>query len=241
MGRFAIILLAVVLALPCKAQRVKGALDKQVIAYFDLTSNIGFVHRDEYNNSADTMKGGLYFKNRAYYFDGSADYISCPSDTRYNITNNFTFAFWSKPDNLSKANFTSIFGRQNTAANNSVWALTFELTADSYSLYSSAQTGTSPYANSHMVVTDNRWHHVAYTYNGATFNKYLDGVLKGTYSMTFSFASSTKPMTFGIGDSGNTAASSMQGSLARGILFGRALTSNEIWEMYIDDKPFYNY
>lgn len=241
MGRFAVILLAVIFALPCKSQKVKGALDKQVISYFDLTSNIGLVHRDDYNNSADTMKGGLYYKNRAYYFDGSADYISCPFNSRYDITNSFTFAVWSKPDDLSKANFTSIFGRQNSLANNSVWALTFELTADSYSLYSAGQTGTSPYANSHLLVTDNRWHLVVYTYNGATFNKYLDGVLKGTYSMTFSFAASTKPMTFGIGDSGNSAATSMQGSLAKGMLLSRPLTASEVWAMYIKDKPFYNY
>lgn len=241
MGRIAVILIGIACIITLTSQRLKGTLDSEVIAYFDLTENIGMVHKDVYNNSADTMKGNIYFKNRAYYFDGSSDYISCPFNARYDITNRFTFAVWSKPDNLSKANFTSIFGRQNSAANNSVWALTFELNNDNYSLYASGQTGTSPYGSSHMAVTDNRWHHVCYTYDGATFTKYLDGVVKGTSAITFSLAASTKPMTFGIGDSGNTASSSMQGSLARGILIKRPMTADEVRRLYTMDKPYYNY
>lgn len=242
MGRFAVIALVFV-SIVCSSYRlnVASGITKGLIAYFDLTENIGLVHADPFCGSADTMKGNIYFNGRAYYFDGTSDYISCPFNSRYDITNNFSFAVWSKPDNLSKASFSSIFGRQVTAANNSTWALTWELTNDSYSFYTSGATGTNPYSISHMAITDTRWHHVVYTYNGATFTKYLDGVIKGQSTITFSLAASTKPMTFGIGDSGNTPASSMLGQLAIGCMWNRCITPEEVRKIYTEQKPLFQY
>lgn len=220
--------------------RTNHSLAKGVVAAFELTENFGKVHPDPYNNSRDSVLGDLYFKNRAYYFDGTSDYISCPFNARYDITNKFSFSVWAKPDNLSST-YRIIFGRQVSAANNSTWALTWELVNDNYSFYTSGQTGTSPYGSSHMAITDTRWHHIVYTYNGATFTKYLDGVVKGTSTITFSLAASSKPMTFGIGDSGNTPTTSFVGSLAVGIMWNRPLTADEVRLLYIKDKPYYNY
>lgn len=201
-----------------------------------MNRNTGKLMDDISKISQPTIQNDAYYKECAYYFDGNGDGVLFPYHRYYDITNQFTFMFWAKPENLT-GTYQGIFGRQNTAANNSVWAVTWELTNNSYSLYTSAQTGTSPYGSSHIAITDNNWHHIAYTYNGATFKKFLDGRLVQSYALTFSLASSNKNVTLGILDSGNTAATSFFGKLRHTGLWTMPLPESVITQHYILTNP----
>jgi hypothetical protein len=227
---FAVLLLVVVLS------SFGVAINTGLIASYNLNRNTGKINKDNNFGNDGTIIGDGYFKNNFYYFDGSGDGVTTPFNLRYNITNKFTFIFWAKPDNLSAATFKTIFGRQNSLANNSVWAITWELTNDSYSLYTSAVTGTNPYASSHMAITDTKWHQICYTYDGITLKGYIDGIIKINTTITFSLASSTKVVSFGIGDSGLTATTSFLGYLNMGNMYNRPLLHQEILNKYIDEK-----
>ena len=105
-----------------------------------------------------------------------------PSALELNGSTPFTISFWLKGKADSSNNYvyhlrnrsgggpeTLVTYNYNDPQNNNVWPRTVELIGSGISR-----------ANSHIQAPDFNWHHFAYTYDGSSVKKYLDGVLVGT-------------------------------------------------------------
>ena len=187
--------------------------------------------------SVPYTQGDAAWQRGAWYFDGNGDGVLTNFKTAYNL-GTFTISFWAKLNTTANATFKAVVARQNTAANNSVWYILYDLTADSYSFYTSAVTGTDPYSSSHISVTDLNWHQIAYTYKAGEFRKYLDGRLVQSYAITFTPATSDKMVSVGNGDSGNTTANSWNGGLKFVYGWDRAFQPSEIWQLYSQQRNY---
>lgn len=233
MGRFAIILLAV--ALLIGSAFVIPKVTKDLITYCPLNENGGKISVDRYRGNNGTLAGNALPTNNYVYFDGSGDYISYPAFTYQDIVNRWSMSLWAKLDNTSQT-FKVLIGKQNNAANNSVWCFVYGYNGANYAIYSKVATGINPQTTSTVSVTDLNWHHIVYTYSGTVLLGYVDGVLQRTLTSTFTFNASTKVLTIGAGDSGLTAANSFAGKIKQVRMYNRAITAQEVKELYIAEK-----
>lgn len=119
--------------------------------------------------------------NRAYFFDGTDDYISIPYNALYNISPNgqFTISLWAQPMSFSTA--AALFVKSPFVANHflSNW---------DYGMYLVNNRLMSGYANNAPVqataanglIANTCWYHLAATYNDGRWALYINGRLVAT-------------------------------------------------------------
>ena len=112
-------------------------------------------------------------------FDGTGDYLTAARSQQFAYgTGNFTIEFWAYPTSFSGyKTFYSGYLLASSAAG-------FELGIDgSGFLYVYSNNGFAISASS-SALSLNAWNHVAMVRNGSTITVYIDGVSKGTWSLT---------------------------------------------------------
>ena len=112
-------------------------------------------------------------------FDGSGDYLTAARSPQFAYgTGNFTIEFWTYPTSFS--GFKTFYSGYLVASS----AAGFELGIDgSGFLYIYSNNGFAISASSSALAL-NAWNHVAMVRNGSTITVYIDGVSKGTWSLT---------------------------------------------------------
>jgi len=199
------------------------------------------------NNRTGTPSGvGFDTEYKAFTFDGSNDYIvktGLPTPTG---AGNFllTVSVWFKVDSL--------------AAAIALWGMAGETdgTDGSPSSYSvpHATIGTSGTISWAMWGDDinsgpgaiqiNRWHHCVWTYSGGTTGRriILDGVEQnlGTQSQSLNMVNTTSRLTLGIYPH-NLTSNPLPGSIANFRLFNRALSTDEIYQLYAYQKEYFGH
>ena len=123
-------------------------------------------------------------------FDRTGNYSSTKlSDAHYGVVSNqFTISFWISTDNLKSGDQTYLFyygknSEQFALLLNWYAAGCFAFYTPSPVLVGGASTGIDTGA---MALPDGGWHHVAMTYDGATFTYYVDGFVKYSKATVFS-------------------------------------------------------
>ena len=101
-------------------------------------------------------------------FDGVDDFVNFKDN--YNLTTNFSFELWIKPESVSGTQ--TLFSKRDANSLNSGYDL--KLTND---IISFNWNNTGSILSSPHKITTNRWYHIAVTYNSGTYNLYVDGVL----------------------------------------------------------------
>lgn len=165
-----------------------NAAPENAIAYWTLDDEVGAsVAADELMLSSgilrgDTMLGvpGVSEGSTAAYFDGSGDYIEIPHVSGF-LINQGTVMFWFKPDSLpsraelfSKDSTDYDTGGHLTIGTDSSGRVNVRLqsTARDYTCRSSA------------VITEDQWHHVAFSFGSEGMELYVDGVLEDSDDYT---------------------------------------------------------
>ena len=103
--------------------------------------------------------------------DGAGDYVNCGTDDIGHIDTAITVAAWIWTDSLSSSDMVAGKGYAWRLNGNSTNNLVFQI-SDTTPSGSNATGGTN--------VNDGQWHHVAGTYDGVSYNLYVDGVLDGS-------------------------------------------------------------
>lgn len=128
------------------------------------------------------------FGGSAISLDGTGDYLSVGSSSDFALGSTFTAESFVYPTGMSADGYGSyLFDFRGSSANN--WVLGMINSGGALKMYacgnlSGCVTGT-------ITVSLNTWHHLAYVYSGNVITIYLDGVLDGTLSKTFSQAASS--------------------------------------------------
>lgn len=192
----------------------------------------GKIAIESMRNNNGTMMNDAVYKNNGIYLDGTGDYITAANHSSQSaIVNLFSIAIWVKADNLTQSQ-RFILDKPNATNSDTQFGVLWEYVNDRYSFYSQTQSGTNPYSSgSHIAITDTKWHFLVYTYNGATFKGYLDGIEKVSFNSTFTLrTTSTNPIYIG---ASHVPGNYYQGYIDNMMWYSRPLTHTEIKDMFV--------
>lgn len=238
MGRFAVILLAVL----CMSGRpifMGSPQCKDLQIFYPLNQSGGKTTWDSYivRNARDTLRGDALFAYGSLVLDGTGDFVSLVHNPAHIITDRFTISLWMWPADAMVVDGCTPDGTGMVPADNN-YAILFEYVADQVEFYAGGYTGTNPRTGSGMTIPNAvNWHHVVYSYNGATLNGYVDGVLKISVATVFSLQSASNSF-LSIGGNyqfGNQ----FQGRLKDVRLYNRGLVHSEIMQLYVNPNGIY--
>ena len=212
----------------------------------DYTANTDF---DQVNEVLDktgggnhgTQNGGVGFDSayKAFKFDGSNDYIegTRPSSLQGNVP--YTMALWIKYDSVPTNTYSGIveFGDRATNTASGTFPSIFALHGPSYTNGFYFSNGAN-YSVSYVMPTKNKWYHLVGTYDGDKGHFYIDAgetfYGNGTSSATTNIPSTARVILGG--DSTSGSGQYFNGSIANFRLFNRALTRDEIYQLYAFQK-----
>jgi len=213
---------------------------------------------DPLRNGVDSIRANFPATNTGAIADGIsgkcfkgsetalATYAGINDFTKYK---NFTLAFWMKksPQAAGKGtNFAFCLNAKGYSWTNCKMFLEFED-------YSTAALGAGKFyimdqwteyinANSMPNVLNGNWHHLAFTYDGASLKLYIDGTLFRTNALTVPFNTGTDPYgsfeSFTIGGlskythDNNTWMNNFDGSIDQFRLYGTTLTAAEVGALF---------
>ena len=201
-----------------------------------------------------TAYGGVTVSDGAFVFDGSGDYIESGLTINAVGTPQHTFSLWVKPStgDMDDTNnhYLCVWG--NTTAQNS-WSGLALMGGKLLHAYHASGKYTSD-----VLFTTGNWHHIVVviksTIETVAIDRdadfYVDGVLySGSYSTLGSQAgNSAYYLNWGSGTSTRVRLASLlsggessSSSIANFRLFNRALTSDEIWQLYAYQKEYFGH
>lgn len=160
----------------------------------------------------------------------SGDYVRINDSNSLDLTNKFTITMWVKVDDLNKTQIY-VLSKLNNASNDNVYSVVWEYFSDSIEFYSGEYTGDNPRTGSSIFITDLNWHHIIYTYDGATWEGYKDGTKVFSLSKSFVLGVSTGNLylsTF------NGSARMFPGIIDNVMIWDRGLNQNEVSQIYRD-------
>jgi hypothetical protein len=206
----------------------------------DYTSMPATVADKSGNGVTGTPSGGVGFDSeyKAFTFDEAGDYIALDTGKTGNYI--FSVSLWFKSSGNSIETLFHMNG--DYATNNTVWiygsgtSLSIDFVDNAYS----CDTGKE--------IADNMWHHASFVYNGngeSGRDIYLDGIhLGGSLGGSSAGGNLNLTSTSSISRIGALNHSSgiiheFKGSIANFRLFNRALSADEIWELYAYQKEYF--
>ena len=109
--------------------------------------------------------------------------FTVPTNATDTYQTNFAIAFWVRCRSTGQANKYLLERDRNGLS------IIYGYVANAVEVFSSFYTGSDPRTGSQITVSDTQWHHIAYTYDGATWSGYLDGRVVFSTARTFSMPS----------------------------------------------------
>ena len=202
--------------------QVYASLTDDLVSYYKLDETSGTLVIDATGNSNGTYQGTYTLGNEGiinYSFtSANADNVN----NRINIANrfnglvNWSISMWAKATAYTFVTTDAGLYWNNNTKNNCYIR----------SAYLTCDFGNNKDINTSYNWTDYDWHHVVVTKNGTAVKVYVDGT--NTYSGSFTYTIGDYNMYFGTGDYH----SFRDGKIDEIGLWSRALTSNEITELY---------
>ncbi|MFN6537982.1 MAG: LamG-like jellyroll fold domain-containing protein [Nostoc sp. EkiNYC01] len=160
----------------------------------------------------------------ALNFDGVDDYVTIadPGVSSLDITNAITVEAWIKGAT------TSVYGKIIGKGPDSTEVFGLWLTSSGTLEVNHSINGLQRSFTSNVVIGDNIWHHVAYTYDGTTNKIYIDGVLQGSQAITGTLGVNNEPISIGREVSSSTNAYTFKGNIDEVRIWNQARSQSEI-------------
>ncbi len=201
-----------------------------LVAYYPFSGNA----TDESGNGHNGVVSGATLtedkkgiSGSAYLFDGSDDQIEVTSLSSF-IPSHFTVSAWAKTDNTSESYIVSK-GSEIPFSMGTKGTGYYRVRGGDYGDGGHEAVGTTP--------VDAKWHHIVGIYDGSALMLYCDGVLEGSLSVTLTMANEILPM--GIGYRAKDQSGFFEGSIDEVRVYDRALSSDEIQELYKQESGFF--
>jgi hypothetical protein len=166
--------------------------------------------------------------NNAGKFNGSDDYVAVNYNSILDITNNFSIDGWYRSGG-SQTNKYLITKRQTSGSPYDDYSVIYGFNSGKYEFYSENYSGSNPRTALNTTVNDSNWHHIVWTYDGATLKGYLDGRLDVSNNVSFSITDRNVNLYF---SNPNSGAQRWNGSVDQVQIFNYARTPAQIaWDM----------
>ena len=196
----------------------------------------------------DATRGTVGTKNLSFTMDGVDDSIDITDSAPLDITSEITMSIWVKflPE-LDCASggtcYPRIFAKPHTADAQpyQMYGLTY-IGANSDGNFEEvhfgiAGGGTQRDVQSQGDIEYHKWYHLAGTFNGTDVSLFINGVLNSTASYSGSIDTNNEPLFFAEFSPGGAF---FNGSLDEARLYNRALTEEEIADLYVDGLTIIN-
>jgi hypothetical protein len=195
----------------------------------DYTSMPSTVTDKSGNGVTGTPNGNVGFDTeyKAFTFDGSGDFIKGAIPSSLSGNHSYSFSVWIKPDAI-QSNFIAVFEMGNRTTNQSCGLYLNGGSIVHLAFGNNLTTSTS--------VVPNQWIHITGTYTSGSRKVYADGVLLATDTYSSLNIGSTE-MTLG---ANNDDSQEFDGSIANFRLFNRALSADEVWQLYAYQKEYFD-
>ena len=209
----------------------RGAFNTGLVAWYPLHEIGGrqsfdrtpYHNNGQLFNNAQNVKYGLSVPGA-----GTTDYSQIQSKSQLQITNSFTISIWIKANNQSQAS-KHIFSKVNDANTNNDYALLYRYTVNNVEFYSGGYSGSDPRTGTSIDVSDTKWHHIVYTYNGSDWCGYKDGVQIFATTRTFSLPTGNNTLAIG---SNNSFGNAFQGYVRDIRMYNRYMYGSEVRWLY---------
>jgi len=227
MCRKLVYLVSFVLVLGLVLTSVAKAADPDLAAYWKFDETSGETAFDSTGNGNDGAFVGdpKWIPGKlggALEFDGD-DYLNCGNGPSLQIQDEITIAFWFKVEAFSNT-WEAFMAKGDNSYRTSRGGGTGNATH--LGISGTSTGGGNGWFNGTVVVTDNQWHHMAATYDGAEGRIYIDGVLDVTSPGTGQINISTFDLY--IGENSQATGRFLHGLLDEMRIYSRALTESEI-------------
>ena len=227
MCRKLIYLFSFILVLGLVLMSVAKAADPDLAAYWKFDDGSGTTAFDSTGNGNDGVFVGdpKWVPGKlggALEFDGD-DYLNCGNGPSLQIQDAITIAFWFKVEAFSNT-WEAFMAKGDNSYRTSRGGGTGNATH--LGISGTSTGGMNGWFNGTVIVTDNQWHHMAATYDGAEGRIYIDGVLDVTSPGTGQINISTYDLY--IGENSQATGRFLHGLLDEMRIYSRALTETEI-------------
>jgi hypothetical protein len=154
------------------------------------------------NGNAQISTAESKFGGASAVLDGTGDYLSAASDSRFDLGNTYTIEFWVRPATTPSYNFGLVHRGFYTTTTNNWDGLAFSIRClngtGSLRFYFYGTTNANEQViNVTGALALNTWTHVAMVRNGSTGYAFINGVQSGTISGLNTPGSSTKTLQIG--------------------------------------------
>ncbi len=202
-----------------------------LISYWSFDGNaldsVGSSNGTLYGDTALTT-GVKGIANTAYAFDGGGDYISLGSNGQLYVTNQLSVSFWMNIIDLDGNGWDTFIHKTTSNQFNDGWAVFMYNGQLSFMI--NAYNANLAHISSPSL---NYWHHVVGVYNGSTLNIYVDGEAGTPDSYSGNVTNSNLPALIGL----YRGSGDIHGSIDNVRIYNRALTADEIANIYAVEKP----
>jgi hypothetical protein len=181
----------------------------------------------------------------AFMFDGSGDYIESLNITSLSGNQVLSTSVWVKFTSWTNTNVDMVFslGDRTVSGNGKEYALAAYhsgANAPTNGLYVSIYGYNA--IKSQIIPDLNKWYHFVTTHDGSNHQIFINGVLVTSSASNGNVSLPTTGCDLVLG--GDTSASRsqfMNGSIANFRLFNRALTQDEVWQLYAYQKEYFGH
>ena len=193
-----------------------------------------------YGNTSFSSADGIH----KFDFDGSGDYIESLNITSISGNQTMSSSVWVKFNSWINTSVDMVFSLgDRTGGNGKEYALAAYhsgTAASTNGLYVSIYGYNA--ITSKVIPDLNRWYHFVTTHNGSNHQIFINGVLvtSSVSNGDVNLPTSGCDLVLG-GDTASTRAQLMNGSIANFRLFNRALTSDEVWQLYAYQKEYFGH
>jgi len=155
----------------CSAAIVAAGINDGLIVYYDFDEANGTVAYDSAGSRDASLENGAAWttgkEGSAVSFDGANDYVDAGTDS-LGVSSAITVSAWVTRAGSGSDATTGIVERGN-------YMYPFWLDMVGQSVKNGVRTSGTNYIQNPDDITDNAWHHLAFTYNGSYQALYVDG------------------------------------------------------------------
>ena len=193
-----------------------------------------------YGNTSFSSADGIH----KFDFDGSGDYIESLNITSISGNQTMSSSVWVKFNSWINTSVDMVFSLgDRTGGNGKEYALAAYhsgTAASTNGLYVSIYGYNA--ITSKVIPDLNRWYHFVTTHNGSNHQIFINGVLvtSSVSNGDVNLPTSGCDLVLG-GDTASSRGQFMNGSIANFRLFNRALTSDEVWQLYAYQKEYFGH
>jgi hypothetical protein len=190
-----------------------------------------------YGNTSFSSADGIH----KFDFDGSGDYIESLNITSISGNQTMSSSVWVKFTSWNNTTYDFIYslGDRTVSGNGTEYTLSVDHQVNGLYIGTNGLAGT---AATRFIPDLGRWYHFATTYDGDTNRIFIDGTLRNSESLIgdLNLPTSGCDLVLG-GDTASSRGQFMNGSIANFRLFNRALTSDEVWQLYAYQKEYFGH